>query len=36
MKEIEDDGRSGRISCALELKESILLKWSYYPEQSAD
>lgn len=25
MKEIEDDGRSGRLSCALELKELILL-----------
>ena len=29
MKEIEDDKRNGRKSCALGLEELILLKWPY-------
>ena len=28
--------RNGKLSCALGLEESILLKWSYYPKQSTD
>ena len=37
MKEIKDDtNRSIDIYHVLELKESILSKWLYYPKQSTD
>ena len=35
MKETEDK-IDGKIRCVFGLKESVLLKWPYYPKQSAD